>query len=114
MSMSSFVVLGVLARVDRRTRDAVEQHLVGHPGVSVFAVDDPCQMGILIEEDTLAAAEEILRDRVLMTPGVLGAWPVFLHDEPDGGEFNLGARQEVNATPCSEREIITRERCEDG
>lgn len=97
MSMSSFVVLGVLARVDRRTRDAVEQHLTGRAGVSVFAVDDPCQMGILIEEDGLPAAEATLRDWVQTTPGILGAWPVFLHDESNAGESNPSSRGDVHA-----------------
>jgi hypothetical protein len=93
--MSSFVVLGVLARVDRRTRDAVEQRLTGRPGVSVFAVDDPSRMGILIETESLPVAEETLRDWVMTTPGVLGAWPVFLHDEPSAGESDPGPRRDV-------------------
>ncbi len=113
MSISSFVVLGVLTRVDRRSRDAVEQHLTSRPGVSVFAVDDPDQMGILIEEECLQAAEETLREWVLTSPGVLGAWPVFLHEEPNEGAPDPNPRRDLDGTGQL-RKIITQEGCEDG
>jgi hypothetical protein len=81
--MVLFVVLGVLARIDGRSREPIESNLCAHAGVSVFSVGDEQRLGILIEGDSLASARACLHDQVESTPGVLAAWPVFVQDESE-------------------------------
>ena len=81
--MVLFVVLGVLARIDGRSREPIESSLRAHAGVSVFSVGDEQRLGILIEGESLAEAQACLHDQVESTPGILAAWPVFAQDEAE-------------------------------
>jgi hypothetical protein len=81
--MVLFVVLGVLARIDGRSREPIEANLRAYAGVSVFSVGDEQRLGILIEGESLAEAQACLHDQVELTPGILAAWPVFAQDESE-------------------------------
>ena len=93
--MVLFVILGVLARIDRRSREPIERALCAHAGVSVFSVEDEQRLGILIEGDSLDAAKACLHDQVESTAGVLAAWPVFAHDESEDLELSPSESTEV-------------------
>ena len=78
-----FVVVGVLARVDQATRDATAEELESLSGVSTFDVGDEYKLGVLIESSTVDEAKGVFEQQIETTPGVLAAWPVFIHEEEE-------------------------------
>ena len=101
--MESIAVLGVLARVSTEIRDKVAHQLSSYSGVSVFDVSDHQRMGILIEKDTMRAAEDCLRTEVGSTEGILGTWPVFAHFE-DADEHQAAGPAAAIRRPSEEVE----------
>ncbi len=78
------VLLGILARVDATRREEALEHLERIPGVTTFEVDDPAQLGLLLERATLHDAVETLEETIERQPGVLACWPVFQYDGTSG------------------------------
>ena len=74
------VMVGILARIDGRCREATEHRLQAIPNVSTFAVPGDGQLGILLERESVDAALETLQRSIETLPGVLGCWPVFQYD----------------------------------
>ena len=76
-------VLGVLARVHVPQRRRIVDALESLHGVSTFSVEEEERIGILIEAASLEGAHATLTAEVEKVHGILGAWPVFAHAEPD-------------------------------
>ncbi|MEZ6103402.1 MAG: hypothetical protein R3E01_31040 [Pirellulaceae bacterium] len=77
----ALAVLGILLRVDWDGRQQCVRILEGLSGMTVFDVSDPLRLGVIIERASMEDAERALHDEVERVPGVLGAWPVFMHAE---------------------------------
>ncbi|NQT15345.1 MAG: hypothetical protein HQ582_21495 [Planctomycetes bacterium] len=76
-------VLGVLARLHVPQRRRIVDALESLHGVSTFSVEEEERIGILIEASSLDGAHATLIAEVEKVHGILGAWPVFAHAEPD-------------------------------
>jgi nitrate reductase NapAB chaperone NapD len=74
----SGVVLGAYARIDPGSRESVRDRLHDLKGVTLFDLDDPGKVGLVIEADDLEKAHQLLTHTVGRTPDVLGVWPVSL------------------------------------
>jgi len=81
MEPENTVVVGVLVRLDGRRYQSAVQSLKQIPGVSTFRVQESGSIGLLLETNSIEAAHTLLRNEVQAVPGVLAAWPVFLHAE---------------------------------
>ena len=79
---SSYVVVGVLARIDAADREGVTQRLDALDGVRAFPVPEPEKLGLVIEAFGIDAAHDRLRRDIDTMPGVLGTWPVSVEIEP--------------------------------
>ena len=76
-------MIGVLALVEIDRREWTVDSLCALNGVDVFSVEQEHQVGILIERQTIADAQQTLHEQVEETPGVLCAWPVYSHVDGD-------------------------------
>jgi nitrate reductase NapAB chaperone NapD len=76
-------VVGAFARIDLSDPQAVRDRLSDVRGVTLFDLDDSGKVGLVIEARDLDAAHATLRREIENTDGVLGAWPVYAHAEPD-------------------------------
>jgi len=76
-------VVGAFARIDVSDPQAVHRRLAAVDGVSLFDLDPPGKVGLVIEADDLDDAHEKLRTDIERVDGVLGVWPVYAHLEPD-------------------------------
>lgn len=83
-------IVSALIRVDGGAHEAVRGRLSALTGVTVFTLDEPDRMGLVIEAPDMDAAHAVLCDDVETTEGVLGAWPAYAHLEPDGVEADAG------------------------
>jgi len=79
-------VVGAYVHVDVQSADAVRRELSAIEGVSTFKLDEPGKVGLVIEAADLDEAHAILKNDVQGCEGVLGAWPVYAHFEPDEAE----------------------------
>jgi nitrate reductase NapAB chaperone NapD len=79
-------VVGAFARIDGDDMEGVRHRLETLPGVSTFDLADPGKVGILIEAETVDQAHHCLTQDIRAVEGVLGAWPVYLHDEEEEAE----------------------------
>ena len=76
-------VVGAYARIEIAGAAATVDRLGALPGVETFDLDDPGKVGLLIEAEDLDGAHEALTRRVRGARGVLGVWPIYVHDESD-------------------------------
>jgi len=76
-------VVGVLARVELGQQQQLIQRLEQLEGVEPISIGEEERIGIIIEAESIEAAHRCLTDQVLGLPGLLYAWPVFLHAEDD-------------------------------
>ncbi len=76
-------VVGAFARVDPKDVPATRARLEQLDGVSIFDLDEPPKVGILIEADDIDTAHAILTRQVKVVDGVWGVWPIYVHAEPD-------------------------------
>lgn len=80
-ALPDFVVVGILMRVEQTEREAVATNLERLTGVTTFEVGDEFKLGALIESATLEAAKDLFENQIEASPGVLAAWPIFIHEE---------------------------------
>jgi len=73
--------VGAWARIDLTRAAAVARDLAGFPGVETFDLEVPGKLGLLIEADDLESAHHMLTVNLTGCEGVLGIWPVYVHDE---------------------------------
>jgi len=78
----SGVVLGAYARIDPGSATGLRDRLGDLAGMTVFDLDDPGKLGLVLEADNAEDAHQLLTQTVAHLPGVLGVWPVSL--ELDG------------------------------
>jgi len=80
------VVIGAFARVEVERVDSVQQKIDAMPGVSTFDLGDEKKVGILVEAAHMEAAHRVLTRDLREVEGVLGVWPVYVHDEAEPDE----------------------------
>ncbi|MAG94794.1 MAG: hypothetical protein CMJ48_13785 [Planctomycetaceae bacterium] len=106
-------VVGVLVRIDTSRQDEIEIALAQFDGATLFPVDEPGQIGLLLEADTTEEAFQTLQCGICCVPGVLGTWPVFSHLEPGADpqpHFGQASREqserpsELPSEPASDRQ----------
>jgi nitrate reductase NapAB chaperone NapD len=85
-------IVGAYARIDPDDVPAVRGRIESLPGISIFDLDEPAKVGIIIESDDVDAAHEKLTRHVRGVEGVWGVWPVYVHFEND----LEGARQAIS------------------
>ena len=85
-------VIGAYARVVPGDVEAVRERLEAIEGVETFPLADPAKIGVLVLDDDLERATEMLERRIGAVEGVLGAIPVSVHFE-DEGEDDEGAQR---------------------
>ena len=84
-------LVGVLARIEHDRRDSVWKALEADPALTPFRIEDDDRLGVLIEAPDLDGAHEILTTRLDVVEGVLGSWPVYMHQgDPDGDAVPTG------------------------
>ncbi|MCP4593750.1 MAG: chaperone NapD [bacterium] len=76
-------VVGAFARIDLADPQAVRDRLAEIAGITLFDLDDPGKVGLVIEADDLDRAHAKLCAEIERVSGVLGVWPVYAHDESD-------------------------------
>ncbi len=77
-------VVGVYARVEAGQRGRVLEALAGMTGVMPFDLEDPGQLGIVVEAGSLEAAHRVVTCELARVSGLLGCWPVYAHEEGNG------------------------------
>ncbi len=87
-------VIGAFVRIDPSDIEGTREKLTALQGVETFDLDEPGKVGLVIEADDLDQGHAILTRDVKGIDGVLGVWPVYVHDEGDQEK----ARQAVNKT----------------
>ena len=77
------VVVGVLTRINRNTRNETLEALSQLDGVTLFELPnpEPERIGLVLRARTLDSAHALLTEQIDTTEGVLGTWPV--HTELD-------------------------------
>jgi len=77
------VVVGAFARIELDKVDSINESFDAMPGVSTFDLGDDKKMGILVESDDMDSAHRVLTRDLRAVEGVLGVWPVYVHDEAE-------------------------------
>lgn len=73
------VVIGLFVRVDRECAPDVEERLAQLDGATLFPLETPGAVGLLLRAADPDDGYRRLNDELLAVPGVLAAWP--LHTE---------------------------------
>lgn len=73
--------VGAFARVDVKTATEVRDRLARIVGVSLFDLDEPAKVGLVIEAHSLDAAHDKVTQEIRQMEGVLGVWPVYTNFE---------------------------------
>ncbi len=95
-------VVGVLVRVDLDSSDQVERNLSELNGVSTVQMEEPGTLGLVIEAEDINAVHEKLTSEVRATEGVLTAWPVEMHFNPESEDAT--PRSEHDSSSASSQE----------
>ncbi len=77
------VVIGAFARIELDEADSVHKRLDALRGVSTFDLGDRKKVGILVEAEDMDGAHRVLTRDLRAVEGVLGVWPVYVHDEAE-------------------------------
>ena len=76
-------IVGAYARIDLADPQAVRCRLAEVSGVTLFDLDEPGKVGLVLEADSLDDAHTTLRAGIEKVDGVLGVWPVYADTESD-------------------------------
>ncbi|MCA8979375.1 MAG: chaperone NapD [Planctomycetes bacterium] len=76
-------VVGIFVRTEIQRLEEVRAHLAALPGVRPVELEEEGCLGLVLEAPSLNAAHDRLRGEIERAPGVLTAWPVQIHDEPE-------------------------------
>ncbi len=69
--------VGAYARVDVETATEVRDRLAKLNGVTLFDLDEPAKVGLIVEADNLDIAYRKVTHEISQVKGVLGVWPVY-------------------------------------
>ncbi len=73
--------VGAFVRVDVETAVEVRDRLAQVVGVTLFDLDEPAKVGLVIEARSLDAAQDKVTQEIKQVEGVLGVWPVYTNFE---------------------------------
>ena len=76
-------IVGAYLRVREPQIAAARQGLGAMAGVTTFDLDEPGTIGVLVEAATLDDAHAVVTRDLPAIDGVLGVWPVYVHDDED-------------------------------
>ncbi len=76
-------IVGAFARIESDLISSCQSALEEIAGVSIFDIEDPDKLGVLVEADSLNEAHSTITTTIRTTPGVLGVWPVYVNTEDE-------------------------------
>ncbi len=76
-------IVGAFARIESDLSSSCQSALEEITGVSIFDIEDPDKLGVLVEADSLNEAHSTITKTIRTTPGVLGVWPVYVNTEDE-------------------------------
>ena len=74
--------VGAYARVDMSCIPQVRAKLATLEGITLFDLDDPAKVGLIIEAANLDMAHDMIQHQIRQAEGILGVWPVYANFEP--------------------------------
>jgi nitrate reductase NapAB chaperone NapD len=63
--------------------DEVRSQLAAMEGITLFDLDDPGKIGLIVESANLDEAHYTIMHQIRKTEGVLGIWPIYANFEPE-------------------------------
>jgi nitrate reductase NapAB chaperone NapD len=73
--------VGAFARVDMNCIALVHENLSALEGITLFDLEDPAKVGLIIEASNLDLAYDTIQHQIRQVEGVLGVWPVYANFE---------------------------------